>query len=208
MPAATTAPHQVCNLALSYVGNSRRLNSLAEATTEAQQCSLHYEATRDELLETFPWRFATRRAELAVLAEERTGWDFVYQLPSDCLQPQRIWDGFRVARPENRIPFDVEATLNGAGTGVAGRCLLTDQEDAELIYTAECPSVALWSPTFVQAVAWALAVKLALVVPVKPQLAAQIAVAAARALERAKAAQLNARQEDVEPLSSITTARR
>lgn len=206
MPAATTAPHQVCNLALSYVGNAQRINAFNEETLEAQQSELHYAATRDELLEVFPWRFAARRAVLAELSQERTGWDFVYALPTDCLAPRRIWNGLHEesSRPELEIAFDVEAT----GTaGVSGRCLLTNQSEAELLYTAECPTVALWSPTFVQAVAWALAVKLALVVPVKPQLAAQVEGKAARALTIARAAQMNARRVGREAPSAITASR-
>lgn len=205
MPA-TIAPHEVCNLALSHVGNGQSLNSLEERTLEARMCKLHYGPTRDKLLELFPWRFATKRAVLAELAEERTGWDFVYQLPADCLQPQYIWTGIRNPSSDLRVPFDVEAT--GAAATVTGRVLVTDQADAELIYTAECPTVALWTPSFVDAVAWALAVKLALVVPVKPQLAALAMPEARRALAEAKASQLNSRQADPPPLSSITTARR
>lgn len=204
MPA-TTAPHQVCNLALSYVGNGQTINSLTENTLEAKQSLLHYGPTRDELLEGFPWRFATRRAVLAELSETRTGWDYVYALPADFLAAQRIWNGRRLSRPEDEVPFELEAL--GAGVNPSGKCLLTDQEDAELIYTAECPTVALWSPTFVQAVAWALAVKLALVVPVKPQLAALAETKAAAALRKARAAQLNGRRGDDEPPSSITASR-
>ena len=216
MPA-TTVPHQVCNLALSYVGNGQAINSLEENTLEAKQSKIHYGPTRDELLEGFPWRFATRRAVLAPLAEgqqrmvygwlrnQGTGWEFVYALPADFLAPQYIWSGERRPRPEDEIPFQLEAL--GSGTNPRGLCLLTDQPEAELIYTAECPAVALWTPTFVQAVAWALAVKLALVVPVKPQLAALADGKALTALKKARAAQLNGQHVDREPSSSITASR-
>lgn len=204
MPA-TIAPHQVCNIALSFVGNGQDINSLEENTLESKQSKIHYAATRDDLLEVFPWRFATRRAVLARLAVERTGWGFVYAVPADLLAVQRIWNGERRSRSDDQIPFDIEALVTG--TNVSGRCLLTDKEDAELIYTAECPAVALWTPTFVQAVAWALAVKLALVVPVKPQLAALADGKALTALKKAKAAQLNGIHVDVEPPSPLTTSR-
>lgn len=205
MPAATTAPHQVCNLALAYVGNGQTINSLEENTLEARMAKLHYAPTRDELLQLFPWRFATLREELATIAETRTGWEYVYQLPADCLTPRRIYPGQRRVTPDLEIPFDVEG--RDGGSGLSGRVLLTDQPEAELIYTAECPNVALWTPAFVQAVAWALAVKLALVVPVKPALAAQAEAKALQALKRAQAAEMNARREDVEPPSPLTTSR-
>ena len=41
---------EICNRALSNIGNSRSINSLTEASKEAGECSLHFEACRDALL--------------------------------------------------------------------------------------------------------------------------------------------------------------
>lgn len=38
---------EICNRALSNIGNSRSINSLTEASKEAGECSLHFEACRD-----------------------------------------------------------------------------------------------------------------------------------------------------------------
>lgn len=38
---------EICNRALSNIGNSRSINSLNEASKEAGQCSLHFDACRD-----------------------------------------------------------------------------------------------------------------------------------------------------------------
>lgn len=206
MPAAITAPHQVCNIALANVGNARIINSLEENTLEARMCKVHYAPTRDELLEVFPWRFAAKRATLAALSgQERSGWTYTYQLPTDCIAPRRIYPGARSVNPDEEVPFEIETV--SAGATVSGLCLLTDKEEAELLYTAECPAVVLWTPLFVQAVAWHLSMKLALVVPVKPELASGLERKAAVALARAKEAQMNARQRDPAPLSEYTLRR-
>ena len=56
---------EICNRALSNIGNSRSINSLTEASKEAGQCSLHFDACRDAALADFDWNFATKRLALA-----------------------------------------------------------------------------------------------------------------------------------------------
>lgn len=50
---------EICNRALSNIGNSRSINSLTEASKEAGQCSLHFDSCRDAALADFDWNFAT-----------------------------------------------------------------------------------------------------------------------------------------------------
>ena len=57
--AAVTALNQVCNMALGLVGQRQTIDSLDEATAEAEACSTFYDSTRRELLQSFSWRFAT-----------------------------------------------------------------------------------------------------------------------------------------------------
>lgn len=82
---------EICNMALSRIGNSQRINALTEASIQAEQCSLFYEQTRDLVLRDKPWPFATK---FAVLAEVSTNPDPVYQhsyaFPDDCLLARRI----------------------------------------------------------------------------------------------------------------------
>lgn len=56
---------EICNRALSNIGNSRSINSLTEASKEAGQCSLHFDSCRDAALADFDWNFATKRLALA-----------------------------------------------------------------------------------------------------------------------------------------------
>lgn len=172
----------LCNLALVRIGQRGLIDSLTENTIEAQVAGAVYESARDAVLEAFWWPFATERSELALVVDgERDGWEYAYAVPSPCVAPRYIWSGVRNPAREARIPFAIEHDA------VFGRVLLTDQEDAQLIFTARVDVVALFPPLFVQALAWKLAAELALGLSVKPQVGmvmeqkyeAAVAVAAA-----------------------------
>ncbi len=75
---------EICNRALSNIGNSRSINSLTEASKEAGECSLHFEACRDAVLSDFDWNFATKRVALADTSNPPPDWEYAYQYPSDC----------------------------------------------------------------------------------------------------------------------------
>lgn len=80
----------ICNMALSKI-RAGSINSLTEASLQAQQCKLWYPFCRDFLLEDNPWGFATKIAPLAVLgSEDIHNWVYVYQYPSDCLYIERL----------------------------------------------------------------------------------------------------------------------
>ena len=123
MPAVTSE-HQVANLALGLCGQRQLIDSLNEDTTEAQMAKAYFASTRDELLQSFAWRFATKRAVLALSTETREGWLYCYVAPNDMLleAPLRIWDGDREPGSGGRIPFTIE--LNDAGDG---HLILTDE---------------------------------------------------------------------------------
>lgn len=207
MGSAVTTEAGICNIALLNVGSRGLLNSLNEQTTEAMACKAHYASARDALLERFPWKFATTRATLALIANTTvSGWDYVYELPSNCMVPQRIWSGSRMPHSEDKIPFDVEMVRDTAGNPSV-RALLTDHEDASLIYTVQQTTVALFSPLFVDALAWELSKRLALCIPVKPG-AAQLAEAMFKqAFAHAGASQFRHMQPDVAPESEFISGR-
>lgn len=200
--AARTTEAQVCNLALGLVGQRQFIDDLTEDSTEAQVAAQYFESTRNELLEAYHWRFATKRAVLAETTETRTGWGYCYSAPSDMLKPQRIWDGNRRPGAGEAIPFAFE--LNDAGSG---HLILTDMAEAELIYTVELATVALWPAAFVKAVAAQLAVYFAGALAVKPQLWPSLERGAVMALQRAAALDANAGQADPEPDSEIIRER-
>jgi hypothetical protein len=193
---------KLCNVALARVGHRQFLDSLEEATAEARVCKELYAPTRDALLASLPWGFATRRAVLAAVAgAERTGWEYVYALPDDCVTARYLWAG-RTPTPERRIPFVLE---HDAATGRA--VLLADLEAAELVYTARIETPTMFPPLFDDALAWRLASELALALAVKPQVAMAMDQRARMAMLAAGAAEMNQSQEDQLPEGESVRAR-
>lgn len=198
---ATTAEAQVCNLALGLVGQRQTIDSLDEQTEEARACKLFFPHVRTLLFEAFDWSFATSRAVLALTTEARNGWAYCYQEPTGCLAPSYLWAGEVNPPPERRIPFERE--LRDAADG---HLILTDLAQAELVFV-RAVSVALWPASFVDAVAGELAVRLALTLPVKPELAGGLQGKASRALQWAISKDLMKRQASREPEGSAVRAR-
>lgn len=75
---------EICNRALSKVGDSRVSNIETDSSEKAQILNSMYELVRDELLRTYPWNFAIKRTQLAVDGTAPSwGYNKRYQLPSD-----------------------------------------------------------------------------------------------------------------------------
>ena len=82
----------ICNSALAKVG-ARQILNLEEESQEARICAEQYEKCRDEILRAHPWNCAVARAELAQLNTDPVyGYDYAYQLPSDCLRVLQLSD--------------------------------------------------------------------------------------------------------------------
>lgn len=190
---AVTSEHQVANLALGIVGQRQFLDSLDEPTTEAQVAKTFFASTRNEVLAAYRWRFATKRAVLALTTEERSGWGYAYAAPANMLVAQYIWSGDRAPGAGDAVAFAKE--LNDAATG---HLILTDMAEAELVYTMELKTVALWPPHFVKTLAAQLAVYLAGALPVKPELMAPLQRSAQMALQTAAAIDANEAQRDAD----------
>lgn len=202
--ATVTTPFQLCNLALGLVGVRQSITNFTEGSDEAAACGILYGPSRDECLAARWWTFATKREVLALTAEERTGWEYAYTVPADMLVggAQYIWTGQRNPPPDAREPFAIELRDDGGG-----HLLLCDRDEAELVYTAQLNTVALWPAPFVWAVATRLAANLAAMLTVKPDVALRLGQVANLRLAQAAAADGNSVRHDVAPESSTIRAR-
>jgi len=196
--ATVTTEAQVANLALGLIGQRQLLDNLVTQTsTEAQVARNYFASTRNELLEAWHWRFATKRAALALkltpagVAVARDGWGYCYACPSDMLTAQRLWNGHREVGSGERIPFTIESDDDGTGL-----LLLTDLVKAKLFYTYEIKNPSLWPASFVRAVSAQLAVYFAGQLPVKPELMPNLQRAASIALQAAAARDANQHEPD------------
>jgi len=79
------------------------INSLDEASLQAQVCKLKYAIVRDRLLTENVWGFSRRIRTLSVLTTEIFNWAYAYQYPSDCLKINRL-----VGAHEELANFDAE----------------------------------------------------------------------------------------------------
>jgi len=80
---------EICNMALSHI-RAGSINSLTEASLQAQQCKLWYPFARDRLLTDEAWNFNRSIKALAALTVDIFNWAYSYQYPSDCLKIHRL----------------------------------------------------------------------------------------------------------------------
>lgn len=134
----------ICNQALVRAEVSALISDLEEDHPEANVARAVYGRNRDTLLAMAAWPFATRRQKLALLpeTENRPGWRYAYALPADCLSARDL---------DPRAPFHLEDEV-----------VITDAEEAELVYTARVEDPRLFHPLFTDALTWLMAADFAL----------------------------------------------
>lgn len=152
---------QICNLALSRLGNSSTITSLTDTTlVEAIQANLIYATTRDALLREYPWRFAVMSAQLLAEAYDlaQTRFLHVYYYPDDCLRVLRVYLADTPAdRPQP--PFEVYSVNNDSEGKF--KAIATDLEEPYMDYISRSEDPNDWDAQFVDVLAWRLAAELA-----------------------------------------------
>lgn len=193
----------ICNLALSNIGNSRSINSLEEASKEADVCSLHFEQCRDSVLADFDWNFATKRVALADTGEPPTDWQYAYRYPTDCVRITGIMvPGIRNPTAEQRIPYEVG--VDAAGTW---KLIYTDQQQAMLKYVTRITDVNMFDAIFIEALAWRLSAAINMTLTGSADLGNNALNMYGRVILSASSHSLNESQEPVQPESDFTNAR-
>ena len=142
----------ICNMALSFLGDRATLTSIdpPEGSAQAEHCARFYPMALQELLSVMPWGFATKRDELAEFSDKIPGTAHAYALPADCLSLQAVYS--KAGKILNRW------TLERAGSS---RAILTNEEVSYIRYTSLDVPSSIFSPTFALALAHLLASKLA-----------------------------------------------
>lgn len=173
----------ICNKALRYLGAPEIL-SLDQSSREADLCSRHYADTRDELLESYHWNFATSLQSLARMTETPLfNYAYAYRLPTDAL---------RVRTLRNGAPFML----------VSGGIVYTDARPAEAVLTVRVTDPASFPALFVEALARRLASALALPLMGNTRLEQIMLQRFADALDLARLADAAEEDEDIESCSS------
>lgn len=146
---------EICNMALSHLGQEKGIASFVERSAAANACSQFYQITRDMVLRAFPWPFATKIQALALVKKNPNDeWGYSYRIPSDCLQTRKIQSGCRNDDKSTRIRFRISSDDTGG-------LILTDKEDAILEYTQKITDSQRFSPDFTIALSRLLAFHIA-----------------------------------------------
>ncbi len=135
----TTTALDLCNLALSKLGESPIPAIDANGSPAARQCHLHYHATRQEVLCSHRWSFAQQLVTLSSTAEPSEQQNLPHYLPADCLRVLSVDQPNWVLR---------------------GRCIYASEHTIKLLYITDCEDVTLFEPLFIDALATKLAYKM------------------------------------------------
>ena len=139
-PASETT---ISNAALVALGE-RRITSLEDNSKNAKLLKERFPEVRDDLLRSYTWSFATKRARLATVKAPLWGFDNAYQLPNDCL---RLIACNNPAEEQYRVE---------------GRQVVTDiGPELEIEYTSAVTDVSQMDVLFREALAAKLALDLA-----------------------------------------------
>ena len=144
----------IANMALSHVGARAIMNSLEEDSPEAQQVRLWYESCRAQTLQAFNWSFARKRVTGTKSFNEppENDWLYRYVYPNDALSIRQIENPF--GHQADAIPFSIE---NDGAT----KSILTNLDDARIIYTYDLTDTSQFPPLFTELLSINLASKIA-----------------------------------------------
>lgn len=147
---------EICNLALSHLGDTATVASInpPEGSAQAEHCARFYPMARDALLEMHNWKFATRRVLLAQLLTESWSWSFAYGMPANAIKIVAVLP-YEAASDAESEDFEVECS--DAGTVQ----IFSNTERACVRYIAQVTDTTTFSPLFVMALSYQLAAMLA-----------------------------------------------
>lgn len=161
---------QIWNMALGYLKNKNSVQNENENSFEAKQCRIYFDTVIGRVLRGHLWGFAKKQAVLALTGTAPDGWEFQYAYPGDCILTDHLYNSLD---PQDsllkRLPFEVRNDPDASG-----RVILTNQEDAQLIYGINETNPILWTPDFDRAAALLLGSELGFSIANKRQRAADL----------------------------------
>jgi hypothetical protein len=191
---------EICNLGLSHLGAYGILD-LEERTKEARECKRLYPIARDAMLESHDWGVVRKRKSMALLEDTYSGFLYAYSWPQDCIMPRKIYDAAEVPGSEP-IKFEF-----GVNDGLNRRIILTDQEDAEIIYTAKVTDANLYTSMMIDALGYRLAAELSIPLRTDSNLRDKMMNVFLRLVSAAQQSSANGEEKKPETISDFQKAR-
>lgn len=146
---------ELCNMALGRI-SAKRINDIGDATDtkpEAIQCRLHYAQTRDALLRSHWWRFASHRKKLSedtdIPVAEDFEWSHWFDLPNDFLRLKSIYEDNNTPDRSTFYSYDIEGTK-----------ILTNETSVYIRYIRRITDVAKFESLFIEVLVLTLALKM------------------------------------------------
>ena len=153
-----TAEVDICNLALSHLGDDATVTSISppEGSAQSQHCAIFYPVARNAMLEAHDWGFATTRIKVAVRQKDYCGWRFVYAVPADVVRIISVKPEL-VCKDESTpsVPYQTERGTDGA------MIVFCDHPDIVIRYTTLITDPNRFPPLFAITLSWYLASMLA-----------------------------------------------
>ena len=148
---ASVSRTSIGNLALSHIREKSVLENIeTDKGASAQAVNLWYDPARRQALADYDFGFARKRLALAVHGDDPPAeWSKRYQWPSDCIQVRRIENPLGRQKPP--VLLDIEQANDGTMS------ILTNQDEAVLIYTRDATTPAFFTPHFVLALSYLIA---------------------------------------------------
>jgi hypothetical protein len=141
----------ICNLALSWLAGNLII-SIDDDINEARLCKANYELSRDAVLETIAWTFATKRYALTPeVAAPAWGYNYQFTIPADIITLLDVTANSDTPNGANDLDWRREGNL-----------ILCDASKVYVKATFKQIDPARYPPNFVQAVAARLATEIAI----------------------------------------------
>lgn len=203
MQAVGRTEIEICNLALSHIGETARVTSIdpPDGSAQAEACARFYSISRDTLLERHAWDFTTRFANLTPKPNDRTDWAYAYEWPATATGILELVPARAGREQPNYGPHGFAALYAVEMNHQGERTIYTDVPDASIRFSVWVTDSSKFSALFIQALSYQLASALAGVI-IKGKEGSQIAdvlMQRARGYEASAMAQDSSKRRRAEP---------
>ena len=131
------SPVDICNLALSSLGDPAGISSIEppDNSAQAHYCATYYPIALQTAL-SHGWSFATRRAILAQIAPDTEDWLYCFKLPLDNVSVVSVNNGL--------TEFSQELHSSNVS------CIYTNEPDVQISYISNTPPSGMYPPLFIE----------------------------------------------------------
>jgi hypothetical protein len=145
-------------MALDKLGANRITDLDSDQSLPAIKCRLHFEQTRDALIRSHYWRFASGRSDLTVdTSSPDFEWANQFVLPTDYMMKKNVWSG--------NGPYRTNFSY-----AIEGQLILTNEDNIKLRYIKQVTDPTEFDSLFIEVLILKLALKLVSLAGANPKM--------------------------------------